>query len=72
MDSILDANDLPAIRQSGNPAIRQSGNPAIRQSGNPAIISQCNPPSSSRGVNAPAGAGNEMPHQTSQQYDVGK
>ncbi|WP_153478675.1 hypothetical protein [Burkholderia glumae] len=56
MDSILDANDLPAIRQSGNPA----------------IISQCNPPSSSRGVNAPAGAGNEMPHQTSQQYDVGK
>ncbi|MGS1036277.1 hypothetical protein [Burkholderia glumae] len=56
MDSILDANDLPAIRQSGNPA----------------IISQCNPASSSRGVNAPAGAGNEMPHQTSQQYDVGK
>ncbi|MCM2541301.1 hypothetical protein ACVCIC_04060 [Burkholderia glumae] len=51
---------------------RQSGNPAIRQSGNPAIISQCNPASSSRGVNAPAGAGNEMPHQTSQQYDVGK
>ncbi|MCR1768123.1 hypothetical protein EXE55_17660 [Burkholderia glumae] len=43
-----------------------------RQSGNPAVISQCNPASSSRGVNAPADAGNEMPHQTSQQYDVGK
>ncbi|WP_198513150.1 hypothetical protein [Burkholderia glumae] len=33
MDSILDTNDLPAIRQSGNPAIRQSGNHFAMQSG---------------------------------------